>query len=152
MSVGAATVLTMTEELSDETLLWSYALNCLMYEEDPGPATLNIGSVQEPKIVPRSEALRGLYSRLYIEKVDADETRLAAALDRCRQGLAECPEGEVKPAWACAADLCEQALATVRAAGINDESERVRFLAGLKHANASDVLGSIPGVVEDSAR
>jgi hypothetical protein len=33
----------------------------------------------------------------------------------------------------------------------DDEITRQRFVAGLKHRNTSDVLGAIPGVMEDSA-
>ena len=154
MSVGAATLVDMSDErsISDETLAWSYATNCLLYEEDPGPALLNIGSAEEPKTVPRSEAWRELYSRLLIESVDADEARLAAALSDCRQRFGECPDGEIKPVWQCAVDLCEQALAMVHSAGVHDDPSRERFLAGVKHANTSDVFRPIPDVVAGSAR
>ena len=39
----------------DLTLAWSYAANCSLYEEDPGPAELNIGSSLEPHLVSRVE-------------------------------------------------------------------------------------------------
>ena len=41
----------------DLTVAWSYAANCSLYEEDPGPPELNIGSSLEPHWVSRVEAL-----------------------------------------------------------------------------------------------
>ena len=31
---------------------WIYASNCLLYENDPGPAELNTGTADEPRMVP----------------------------------------------------------------------------------------------------
>jgi hypothetical protein len=154
MSAGVAILVNMSEirPIDDETLAWSYATNCLIYEEDPGPPQLNVGSPGEPKMVPRREAWRELYSRLLIEGVDADEARLDTALSNCRERFAECPEGEIKPVWECAVDLCEQALAMVRGAGVRDDASRQRFLASVQHANTSDIFRPMPDVVEDSAR
>ncbi|WP_020522854.1 hypothetical protein [Catelliglobosispora koreensis] len=144
----------MTEDRStdDETLAWSLATNCLLYEEDPGPRLLNIGSPTEPKMVPRREAWRELYSRLLLENIDADQARLETALSGCREQLAQCPEGQIKPVWECAVDLCEQALGMIRGAEVQDEATRERFLASVRHANTSDVLRPFPELVEDSAQ
>ncbi len=53
----------------DRGLIWSLACNCLLYEGDPGPVNINIGSETEPKMVSRSEGWRELYGRLLVERV-----------------------------------------------------------------------------------
>jgi hypothetical protein len=62
----------------DLTCAWLYAANCSLYEDDDGPAQLNIASHLEPHFVSRVEAFRDLYSRLLLEALDADAARIAA--------------------------------------------------------------------------
>jgi hypothetical protein len=74
----------MSHHESDSTLVWSLAANCRLYEDDPGPRQLNVGSATEPRYVPRSEALRDLYASQLVLGVDADTSRIDALADRCR--------------------------------------------------------------------
>jgi hypothetical protein len=74
----------MSDHESDSTLVWSLAANCRLYEDDPGPRELNVGSATEPRYVPRSEALRDLYARQLVLGVEADPSRIDALADRCR--------------------------------------------------------------------
>jgi hypothetical protein len=166
---------------NDKTYVWSLACSCLLLEEDARPATLNVGTATEPRMLPRREALRDLYSRLLIEALGADAQRLATLADQTRAALAEMHEPdywqrlydkrksggdssagdalteagqrEVRETHVCALDLCDGALAMVRESGAaDDEATRQRFLAGLNHANNSDVLGAIsPATVQDSS-
>lgn len=164
----------------DGVLVWSLACNCLLYEEDPGPSSINIGSRTEPKMVGSSQAWRELYARLLTEQVQADVARIDAASADCRNELAathrpehwqqifearqregdptagevltERGQREIREVWECAIDLCERAANMVRTAGAADSNaDRQRLLAGLKHQNTVDVLGFIPGIAEDSA-
>jgi hypothetical protein len=59
-----------------------------LYEEDPGPTRLNVGSEAEPRYVPRSEALRDYYARWLVKELGADQARLGALADACRSELA----------------------------------------------------------------
>jgi len=166
--------------IDDDALAWRLARNCLLYEEDLGPEQVNIGNTIEPKMVPRHEALRGLYTRLLIEYLDADVARLTALEQRMWHALRErsqpdCSprlygalvdgggagtpgafggEGqrEVEETRKCVVDLCQRAATMIRDAGaVEDERCRQRFLAGLAYKNTTDVLGDLPGVPEDSA-
>ena len=62
----------------DLTCAWLYAANCSLYEDDDGPAQLNIASHLEPHFVSRVEAFRDLYLRLLLEELDADAARIAS--------------------------------------------------------------------------
>ncbi|GGQ88223.1 hypothetical protein [Couchioplanes azureus] len=172
--------MTADNTFDDSALLWSLACNCLLYEADPGPANINIGSPAERMMVSRQQAWRELYGRLLIERVDADATRIDAIERDCRAELADShrPEHwqriyeerrrsgdstagevltdkgqrEIREVWECAIALCEQATQMIRESGAaDDEQARQRFLAGIKHQNTVDVLGAIPGVTENSA-
>ena len=41
-----------TQVEEDAFQAWIYASNCLLYENDPGPAELNTGTADEPRMVP----------------------------------------------------------------------------------------------------
>jgi len=45
-----------TQVDEDAFQAWIYASNCLLYENDPGPAELNTGTAEEPRMVPRAQA------------------------------------------------------------------------------------------------
>jgi len=131
--------------LDDLTLTWSYAANCSLYEEDDGPAELNIGSSLEPHWVSRVEALRDLYAHLLLEELGADPARLAALTRQVhRAGKRNSSAAAV---WGIAADLCQRAGDVIDGAGaVDDARARRRLLAGTKHLNRTVVLGSwVPG-------
>jgi hypothetical protein len=78
----------MTSELQDvldaRTAYW-LAANCRLYEDDPGPAQVNIGSDHEPHLVTRTEACRSVYAQFLLIDLAADHTRARAAADHCRR-------------------------------------------------------------------
>jgi len=125
---------------ADLTLAWSYAANCSLYEEDPGPAELNIGSSLEPHWVSRAEAFRDLYAHLLLEQLGADPARIAALaylIHRARQR-----NSSAEAVWGIAADLCQRAGSIIDGAGaVHDDRARRRLLAGTKHLNRTVVLG-----------
>lgn len=125
----------------DLTLAWSYAANCSLYEEDPGPAELNIGSSLEPHLVSRVEAFRDLYAHLLLEQLGADPARIAALAHLVhRAGKRNSSAGVL---WGIAADLCQRARSILDGAGaVDDARARRRLLAGTKHLNRTVVLGS----------
>jgi hypothetical protein len=77
----------MTSELQDvldaRTAYW-LAANCRLYEDDPGPAQVNIGSDHEPHLVSRTEAWRSVYAQFLLIELAADHTRARAAAEHCR--------------------------------------------------------------------
>jgi hypothetical protein len=77
-----------TSAEKDAATAWLYASNCLLYENDPGPAQLNIGSVTEPAWVSRSDAWRDAYAHAMIVATSADHGHLTAAAGVCRAELA----------------------------------------------------------------
>lgn len=124
----------------DLTLAWSFAANCSLYEEDPGPAELNIGSAVESHMVSRVDAFRDLYARLLLEQLGGEPeriTELARLIHRTeRQNLT------AEVVWSIAGDLCQRAIAIIDGAGAaNDGGARRRLLAGTKHLNRTVVLG-----------
>jgi hypothetical protein len=76
-------------DIDDSSEVWSLACNCLLYETDPGPDQLNVGTTVEPKMLPRRTAWRELYARLLVERLETDPSRLLAAMAQYRQGLAD---------------------------------------------------------------
>jgi len=83
-----STVDVMTTRPSDEALAWSLAANCRLYEEDPGPPEVNVGSDTEKRLVSRTDAWRDYYARQLLLGLDAQRSRLEALTDQCRSGLA----------------------------------------------------------------
>ena len=74
---------------TDAQLAWSLAANCLLYEEDPGPAMVNVGSDTEPSWMPRDQAWRYSFANYLVERLAADHRRLSAALVVAQQQLRE---------------------------------------------------------------
>ncbi len=132
----------------DRVMAFSCALNCLLYEQDSGPETVNVGSELEPKTVDRQEAWRDYYARYLLVQLDARPRRLIVAADHCRLRLSA---GEDPEAFGCAVDLCERAVGIIEEAGaVDDEEARQRLLAGTDHQLTLDTLGPVPGFVRHS--
>jgi len=133
----------MSSVVSEEdlTVAWSYAANCSLYEEDPGPPELNIGSSLEPHWVSRVEAFRDLYAHLLLEQLGTAPERIPALAHLVhRAGKRNSSAGAV---WGIAADLCQRARAIIDGAGaVHDARARRRLLAGTRHQNRTVVLGS----------
>lgn len=124
----------------DLTLAWTYATNCSLYEEDPGPSELNIGSSLEPRLVTRAEAFRDLYAHLLLEDLGADHERITTLDELIDHSVGQNPAAT--PVWNIAANLCQRALAIIDGAGAaHDARARRRLLAGSRHLNRTTVLG-----------
>ncbi|MEV1005014.1 hypothetical protein [Nonomuraea sp. NPDC050202] len=144
-----------TQVEQDASQAWIYAANCLLYENDPGPAVLNVGSFDEPRMVPRSQAWQHAYALNVLVDCDGDHARLLAAAQHCRDdanresGLSAQRVRKLVRA----ADLCEQAARMVEQAGaVHDDKARRRLVAACKHETMVIALGVVPGVAEDSAQ
>jgi hypothetical protein len=131
--------------------------NCLSRENDPGPAELNVGTVSEPRMVPRAEAWQHAYALDVLVELDADHARLTATASNCRQEAARKHPRKIRN-WmrqdlSRAADLCEQAARMVEDAGaVGDDKARRRLLAGCQHESIMNSLGNaIPSIAESSA-
>jgi hypothetical protein len=141
----------------DRLNAWSYAWNCLLYENDPGPAQLNVGTDREPRLVPRSEAWQHAYAMQVLVSCDGDHSRLTTTAERCREDLAvesaKRPAGsEHARALSRAADLCDQAARMVEGVGaVDDDKARRRLVASCRHEGHVIAFGAIPGMAEDSA-
>jgi hypothetical protein len=145
-----------TQVEEDAFQAWIYASNCLLYENDPGPAELNTGTAEEPRMVPRAQAWQHAYALHVLVQCEADHARLTAAARKCRAGITDAAArlGAYRAReWSRAADLCEQAARMVEDAGaIGDDKARRRLLAGCQHQTMMIALGSvIPAVAESSA-
>ncbi|MFJ9371578.1 hypothetical protein ACIRRA_45340 [Nocardia sp. NPDC101769] len=81
----AITMESVTDKEPHLTILYSCTANCLLYEEDPGPAELNIGSELEPRMVPRSHAWRDYYAHHLITQISADIARLRQCSEWAQQ-------------------------------------------------------------------
>ena len=164
----------------DVVTAWSCAANCLLYEDDPGPAQLNIGSATEPVWVSRAQAWQDAYAHCLLEALDADLARIQAAAEHYRAKLtvagtirhtvdvywARRPDGlrQALGAWSPrqlheihqvhrrALDLCERAARMVIDAGADaDDIARQQLLAGTRHATTMLALGTvIPQLAHDS--
>jgi hypothetical protein len=74
----------------DQAALYSLAANCSLYEEDPQPARMNIGSAAEPMMVTAAEGWRDFYARhLLVQR----GRRRRAGGRRVRVGAAGATEG-----------------------------------------------------------
>ncbi len=143
------------------TILYSCAANCLLYEEDPGPAELNIGSQLEPRMVPRSHAWRDYYAHHLITQVSADIAllRLCSEWAHRQHDRDDLPDDmtasqreEAKQFWRCAIDIADMALEIVEGAGAaTDENARQRLIASSEHLQMSVAFAALPTVVARSA-
>ena len=71
-------------ESKDAVEAWTCAANLRLYDEDPGPRWVNVGSAVEPRWVDRYDALVDLYARQMLVQLDADPERLIVAARECR--------------------------------------------------------------------
>ncbi|MFE3105293.1 hypothetical protein [Nocardia tengchongensis] len=143
------------------TILHSCAANCLLYEEDPGPAELNIGSELEPHMVPRSHAWRDFYAHHLITQLSADSDRLAQCSEWAHQqhdrddlpaDMTGPEREEAKQFWQCAIDIAARAIEIVVGAGAaTDEKARQRLLASSQHLQTKTAFGALPDIVAQSA-
>jgi hypothetical protein len=144
-----------TQVEEDAFQAWTYALNCLLYENDPGPAELNAGTADEPRMIPRAQAYQHVYALLVLVRCEADHARLTATARQCRAEMNDWQSqlGQERiTEWSRAADLCEQAARTVEEAGAaSDDKARRRILAGCDYQTMMITLGSVPAVAESSA-
>ncbi|WP_197038648.1 hypothetical protein [Herbidospora cretacea] len=133
---------------------WIYARNCLLYENDPGPAELNVGTAQEPHYVPRSLAWQQGYAMNVLVDFDGDHARLLAAAGECQAEADRRAESPYQAQeWSRAADLCTLAAAMVEGAGgHHDDKARQRMVASCRHETTMMALGSIAAVAESSAQ
>lgn len=141
------------EQLRKDALqAWSLALNCLLYEKDPGPEQLNVGTERHPMMVPRDQAWQQAYAMYALVRFDGDHARIKAA---ARQSLADIP---VQPHWASqlsrAADLSEQAALMVEDAGaVHDDKARRRLVAICEHETTNIALGPFaPSTIKELRR
>jgi hypothetical protein len=141
--------------LSDSAQAWSLAANCLLFEEDPGPDQVNVGSDTEPQMQPRTEAWRDYYARYLLKELDGDLGRLAAIDDEYRGELRRRPsQREVREGlpelWHCVVDLVERAVTIVRTVGADtDDKARRRLVAGVDHWLTVNTLGGIAPEVQE---
>ncbi|GAB4960157.1 hypothetical protein MAHJHV55_10380 [Mycobacterium avium subsp. hominissuis] len=124
----------------DLTCAWLHAANCSLYEDDDGPAQLNIASHLEPHFVSRVEAFRDLYSRLLLEELDADAARIATLA----RDIDRAPRNNRTAAvvWDIAAQLCQRTADVIdNMEAATDARARRRLLVGTKHLNRTVALG-----------
>jgi hypothetical protein len=135
MSVPARIVEVMSDE--DQATLYSLAANCSLYEEDPQPARMNIGSVAEPMMVTTAVGWRDFYARHLLVRLGADVERVAGVCAWAQQELPKAPASVPgshvfgRSEWAMAVELCERARGMIQEAGAErDPFARRRLLAG----------------------
>ncbi|WP_157227438.1 hypothetical protein [Nocardia asiatica] len=151
----------MTDKEPHLTILYSCTANCLLYEEDPGPAELNIGSELEPHMVPRSHAWRDYYAHHLITQISADIARLRQCSEWAHQqhdrddlpdDLTSAERDEAKQFWQCAIEIADMAIEIIEGAGAaTDEKARQRLLASSEHLQMGIAFGALPDVVAQSA-
>jgi hypothetical protein len=128
------------------------ARNCLLYERDDGPPLLNVGSVTEPRRIPRAEAWQHAYAMIILVDCDGDRDRLSAASKKCREDAGRARRAYRARALSRAADLCDQAINMIEGAGADhDHKGRRRLVAACRHETAVISRGAIQGVAEASA-
>lgn len=121
---------------------WTCAINCRLYEQDPGPAELNIGSELEPHMISRGEAFRDFYARVLLQDVRGDPQRLLRLGRRIDVASRRNRNPEISAMWSIAADLCQRALVIIDGAGaVDDKRARRRLLAGTKHLISTVAIG-----------
>jgi hypothetical protein len=143
---------------ADETMLYSLAANCSLYEEADQPPQLNVGSDREPRMVAPAEAWRDFYARNLVGRVGADVAQMldvrAWAVGRRPSAPPSMPDSDRfgRDEWDIAIELCDRAVEIVRGAGAEeDEFARQRLLAAIEHTLQLDTFGAIAGVAARSS-
>jgi len=143
-----------TQVEEDAFQAWIYASNCLLYEADTGPALLNVGTADEPRLIPRDQAWQHAYALHVLVACDGDHARLQAAARQSREDIsrkAGLGAQRVRQ-LSRAADLCDQAARMIEQAGGRDDIKaRRRLVAAAQHQTMMTALGAIPQVAQDSA-
>jgi hypothetical protein len=141
-----------TQLEEDAFQAWINARNCLLYEKDPGPDRLNVGTTQEPRMVPRAEAWQHGYALRVLVQCNGDHSRLAAAARQCQEKMTgKAHDAQRAREWSRAADLCERAAHMVAEAGaVEDDKARRRLVAACQHETMIIAMGAIPEAVEQS--
>ncbi|HLQ53035.1 MAG TPA: hypothetical protein VK162_02055 [Streptosporangiaceae bacterium] len=143
-----------TQAKEDAAQAFLCARNCLLYEADPGPALVNVGSSDEPRMIPRDQAWQHAYALHVVVACAGDHARLTAAARQCREDMSSKakPRSPHAKALARAADLCDQAARMAEDAdAVHDDKARRRLVASCEHETMVIALGVIPGVAQDSA-
>ena len=128
------------------------ARNCLLYEAE-APDLLNVGSAEEPRMIPGDEAWQHAYAMRTLVSLAGDRGRLIVAAQKLRQDARNATAGSARQrAMSRGADLCDQAIAMVEGAGaVEDDKARRRLVAACEHEGTVIAIGVIPGVAESSA-
>ncbi|MFI2473454.1 hypothetical protein [Nocardia xishanensis] len=141
------------------THIHSSAANCLLFEADPGPQQLNIGTELEPRWVSREYAWRDFYAHDLIIAVNADLALLKQCLDFAHQErhrttspqLTVAEQREAHEFWDCAIDIAKIAIDIIDHGGAaDDEHARQRLLAGAHHLRTTTAFRAIPQIVEQA--
>lgn len=156
---------------TDMVNTWSCAINMHLFDNDPGPREVNVGTLDEPRIVDRHKHLLSVYARQLLQDVDADPARLDAVIEESRRKarhvrtlrggweimqarrssrLASNPWQALTP-WERramsmthknGAEIAEAARQLVIEAGADtDDKARRSLLASIRHTLTEDVLG-----------
>jgi hypothetical protein len=140
-------------QLEDDAVeAFANAMNCLLFEAE-GPDLLNVGSAEEPRLLPRSEAWQHAYATRVLVSCDGDRGRLAAAAQKLREDAGNAAAGSRRQrSMSRGAELCDQAIAMVEGTGaVDDNKARRRLVAACEHEGTVIAIGVIPGVAESSA-
>jgi hypothetical protein len=139
------------EEDASQALL--HAQNCLLYENDPGPELLNVGTQLKPLRIPRSEAWQETYAMRMLIKCDGDHDRLTAARHASAAHQHAAHQDVSRRAWSRAVDLCDQALRVIEGAeGVNNDRARRILIAVCEYETKMISFGLLEGFAEDSTR
>jgi hypothetical protein len=139
-------------QFEDAVQAFGCGANCLLREAE-APDVLNVGSDEEPRMVPGDQAWQHAYAMHVLVGCDGDRDRLIAAAQRLREDAGKAAAGSRRQrAMSRGAELCDQAIAMVEDAGaVDDDKARRRLVASCEHQGTVIAIGVIPGVAEGSA-
>lgn len=150
MSVLAVTVVLkggeamIDKQTRNVNAAWILGSNCIAYEKRPGPARINIGSVDRPLWVTRNAAVQATLIQRLVLEVDGDAGLLREAAEVCRTRIAV--QGATASGSEGASrglDLCERALRLLQDTGADqDDGVRRRLVAQCRHDVTMALFGS----------
>lgn len=123
---------------------WVLASNCAIYEADPGPAQVNIGTAEKPVTVSWAESWRISYARQLLTELDVDAARINAAGAGCIARGAETGDRD----YTLAAELCRRAVFMVEQAGADRDAtarRRLEAVAGYHNQVATFAMMGMGG-------